>query len=680
MNEILIFGGTTEGRILAETICENGGICTISVATEYGEEVLKNTDRDVTGLKIRKGRLDSVAMKGLLEQGNYSMVIDATHIFAVEVSKNIKEASSLANIPYYRLLREKEQMDKEQNMVLFENHIACIEYLKKTKGKILLTTGSKELSLYTQDEELRKRLVVRVLPGADSIKICQENNIAGKQIIAMQGPFSQAMNEVIMKEYEIDIMVTKESGHAGGQMEKVMAAKKCGVLICMIGCPKEQGYSLDDICSILQKEMGREITLSEKSGQQTIYLVGTGMGAVDSWTGEVASAIKNADVVFGAQRLLASVKHKIVKVPFYLANDIIPYLKEHSNYQNAVVLFSGDTGFYSGMEKFNEAIKKEIGTNHWEAKVRILPGISSISYLAAKLHMNWQDAKIISMHGRTANVIGAIKKNHKTFLLVSGIDDIQSICKKLIQKDMTQVRISLGFSLSYQDEKIHTFYPTDIPETLSQGLYTCFFYNPRATEILTYGLADDLFIRDKVPMTKSEIRAVTISKLQLTMNAVVYDIGSGTGSVTIECADLSDKIHVYAIEKNPEAMELTKRNCEKFDLNNVTHVDGDAPNVLLNLPSPTHVFIGGSGGKLKEIVEIVKEKSPLVRVVINTVTLETLCEISDLISHIEIQDLSITQIQVSHGKEIGAYHMMQAENPVTIVSFTMIGRMETDEQ
>jgi len=680
MNEILIFGGTTEGRILAETICENGGTCMISVATEYGEEVLKNTDKDITGLNIRKGRLDTVAMKGLLKQGNYSMVIDATHIFAVEVSHNIKEASSLANVPYYRLLRDKEQMDKEQKIVWFENQVACIEYLKKTSGKILLTTGSKELSLYTADEELRRRLVVRVLPGADSIKICQENNIAGKQIIAMQGPFSQAMNEVIMKEYGIEIMATKESGHAGGQMEKVMAAKKCGVQICMIGCPKEQGYSFDEILNILQKYMNREITLSEKSCQQNIYLVGAGMGAVDTWTGEVASTVKNADVVFGAERILASVKQEIVKVPFYLAKDIIPYLKEHSNYQNAVVLFSGDTGFYSGMEKFNEAIEKEISKNHWKVKVWILPGISSISYLAAKLHMNWQDAKIISMHGRNANVIGTIKKNKKTFLLVSGIVDIQSICEKLMLQNMTQVQISLGVSLSYDNEKIYTFYPANIPEKLAQGLYTCFFYNPMATEVLTYGLADDLFIRDKVPMTKSEIRAVTISKLQLTKNAVVYDIGSGTGSVTIECAELSDKIHVYAIEKKPEAMELTKKNCEKFDLNNITYVEGDASKVLLNLPSPTHVFIGGSSGKLKEIVEILKEKSPSVRVVINTVTLETLCEISNLISSMEVQDLSITQIQVSHGKEIGVYHMMQAENPVTIFSFTMIGAMETYEQ
>ncbi|MFA9465095.1 MAG: precorrin-6A reductase [Velocimicrobium sp.] len=680
MSEILIFGGTTEGRILAETICENGGTCTISVATEYGEEVLKDTDGEVTGLKIRKGRLDTAAMERLLKQGNYSIVIDATHIFAVEVSQNIKEASTLANVPYYRLLRNKEQMEKEQNIVWFENQFACIKYLEKTSGKILLTSGSKELPLYAADEELRRRLVVRVLPGADSIKICQENKIAGKQIIAMQGPFSQAMNEVIMEEYGIKIMVTKESGHVGGQLEKVMAAKKCGVHICMIGRPKEQGYSFDEICNILQKNMGGEITLSEKSGQQNIYLVGTGMGAVGTWTGEVISIVKSADVVFGAERILASVKQEIVKVPFYLAKDIIPYLKEHSNYQNAVVLFSGDTGFYSGMEKLNEAIEKEVRANHWKVKVLILPGISSISYLAAKLHINWQDAKIISMHGKNANVIGAIKKNRKTFLLVSGIVDIQSICEKLIQKDMEQVQIFLGFSLSYRDEKIYTFYPANIPETLSQGLYTCYFYNPMATEVLTYGLADYLFIRDRVPLTKSEIRAVAISKLQLTKNAVVYDIGSGTGSVTIECAELSDKIHVYAIEKKPEAMELTKKNCDKFDLNNVTYVEGDAPNVLLNLPSPTHVFIGGSSGKLKEIVEILKEKTHSTRVVINTVTVETLCEISNLISSMEVQDLSITQMQVSHGKAIGAYHMMQAENPVTIFSFTMIGAMETDEQ
>ncbi len=183
------------------------------------------------------------------------------------------------------------------------------------------------------------------------------------------------------------------------------------------------------------------------------------------------------------------------------------------------------------------------------------------------------------------------------------------------------------------------------------------------------GIKDTEFIRGNVPMTKEEIRILSVAKLQLEEDSIVYDIGAGTGSVSIVAALQCVKGTIYAIERNSEGVELIHANKEKFGVTNLQLVEGTAPDCLETLPAPTHVFIGGSGGKLIDIIRTVREKNPKARFVLNAVTLETLGEIQKIREAFpEYEDIEVIQVGVSKSRKLGEYHLMTAENPVYIIT------------
>ena len=212
MKNVLIFSGTTEGRELAEALCARQIDCVASVATEYGREVMRPQEH----LVIREGRMSEPEMEELMRTGAFLAVVDATHPYAVEVTEHIKESAKKTNLPYLRLSRstaaEREIAEHEWMIHTVADTQECVKLLSSLPGNILLTTGSKELHAYAVREEIRKRLFVRVLPGVESIEICHREQIPGKQIIAMQGPFGTELNEALIRQYDIGVLVTKESG------------------------------------------------------------------------------------------------------------------------------------------------------------------------------------------------------------------------------------------------------------------------------------------------------------------------------------------------------------------------------------------------------------------------------------------------------------------------------------
>ena len=167
-------------------------------------------------------------------------------------------------------------------------------------------------------------------------------------------------------------------------------------------------------------------------------------------------------------------------------------------------------------------------------------------------------------------------------------------------------------------------------------------------------------------MTKSEVRAISMAKLALHDDSVVWDIGAGTGSVSVECALAAYKGKVYAVEKEPDAVELIKRNKLKFKTDNLCIVSGSAPDVLAELPVPTHVFIGGTGGNLRTILNVLLEKNPSVRIVMNTVTLESQSEAFACAREYEFADFDAVSVNISRTKKAGSYNLMAAQNPVTV--------------
>ena len=169
-------------------------------------------------------------------------------------------------------------------------------------------------------------------------------------------------------------------------------------------------------------------------------------------------------------------------------------------------------------------------------------------------------------------------------------------------------------------------------------------------------------------MTKEEVRSVSLSKLRLTEDSICYDVGAGTGSVSVEMALRADQGQVFAIEKKEEAAALLEENKQKFAVDNLEIIKGEAPQALENLPAPTHAFIGGSSGNLKEIVALLLGKNPQVRIVINCITLETISEALDVLKEYGFQQREVVQLAASRSKEIGRYHLMMGENPIYIIT------------
>ncbi len=668
MRNLLIFAGTTEGRRLSEYLADAGIGHTLCVATEYGDIVL----RGHPDVKVHQGRMDKEEIKDFIRQGNYPAVVDATHPYAEIVTENIKAAikelnSSAANeegILYLRLKRDASLPYKTKGITFFETKEACAEALMKTEGNILLTTGSKELADYCISEEVKRRTYVRVLPSVESLSLCMEQGFCGKQIIAMQGPFTVSMNEAMLRQYKISVLVTKESGSFGGFPEKLQAAERTGASVFIIGRPQDDGLSFYEVCREIEKIYGTKLCMDESL---QITLAGVGMGSKNSLTQEVQDAIREADILLGSERLLAPYQPKLEKRPLYQAEQIIPYLKEIQG-RKVAVLFSGDSGFYSGCRGLYRALKKEIQEGGLKATLRVLPGVSSVAVLAARIGEDYQNAAIYSMHGKKLpGIVKKIERNTKTFLLMSGVRDVNQLGKLLEESNMEDCEVTVGYQLSYERETVRTLSPGACRHLKEEGLYTCMVRNPHAKKgLLTHGRADGEFIRGQVPMTKEEVREISICKLRLRSGAIVYDIGSGTGSVAVELAGLSEEIQVYAIEQRKEAVSLIRENKERFGLENITVVEAKAPEGLNGLPVPTHAFIGGSSGCLKDILNELYQRAPGIRVVINAVSLETICEIRECLAEFGIKDADIVQVQVSKMREAGNYHLMQAGNPVWI--------------
>jgi len=191
----------------------------------------------------------------------------------------------------------------------------------------------------------------------------------------------------------------------------------------------------------------------------------------------------------------------------------------------------------------------------------------------------------------------------------------------------------------------------------------------------TPGIPDEFFERlEEVPITKEEVRVVQISKARLSPGQTVYDVGCGSGSVSIEAAlQIKSSGKVYSVDFDPKAVELTKKNLAKFGISNVTVVLGNATEKIFELPLADAIFIGGTGGDTKEILKLCESKLKTGgRIVIGTILIETLFAVLDIIEKLKFSEVDVTQITVSKSRKTSTGTMMLARNPVTIISATKI--------
>ncbi len=387
-----------------------------------------------------------------------------------------------------------------------------------------------------------------------------------------------------------------------------------------------------------------------------VYIIGAGVGNDELFTYAAKKAIEASDIIIGSKRITENVSENKEIFNSYKPLEIYEYIKT-KRFKNVAVLLSGDVGFYSGAKGLVNLLK--------EYEIELIPGISSAVYFCARLKMPWEDIKLLSAHGKKANIIGYIRKYKKVFVLLSGKDDIKNLCDKLCFYNMGYVVLNIGQRLSYNDEKIITAKAEDIKNFDFDDLSVILAENQKPYDIFADYIADEEFIRDGVPMTKSEVRTLSVAKLELSSDSVLYDIGAGTGSVSVAAALKIIDGEVYAIEKNENAIKLIEKNKRKFAADNIVVVKGDAPSAFEDLPKPTHIFIGGSSGNIQKIIEAALKKNSRVKIVINAVSLNTVAEIINILKEKNFK-YEIVCINISKNKSICGHELMTGQNPIYI--------------
>lgn len=393
-----------------------------------------------------------------------------------------------------------------------------------------------------------------------------------------------------------------------------------------------------------------------------VTLIGMGSGQPENLTLQGLAALRQADLILGARRLLAVLPAGCTenRAAAYRPDEVAELLQT-SGAENAVLVYSGDTGFYSGASSMMEKLEA-LGV-----RARVLPGLSSIQLLAAALGRPWQGWNLVSAHGRTCDPVAECMQGRPTFFLTGGSEDPATLCAQLAAEGFGDVQGVVGQCLGTPEEKL---FRGSVKELAAGRFNSLSVLLVEAAEVLPRrapGLPDEAFERGDVPMTKQEVRAAVLAKLAVRPEDILWDVGAGTGSVSVELALAAPRGRVYAVECRPEGCALIKANREKFRTRNLVLVEGLAPAVLSDLPAPDAVFIGGSKGSLAAIVDAALDKNPDARICVSAIALETLSAAVAALTA-KGRTVQVSQIAVSRAKAVGGLHLMMAQNPIYLIT------------
>lgn len=428
-----------------------------------------------------------------------------------------------------------------------------------------------------------------------------------------------------------------------------------------------------------------------------LQVIGIGPGRPEWLPPAITELVKNCEILVGGSRalqLFPDFKGRQYVLSGNLAGSMEVIRTALQERKVVGVLVSGDPGFFSLLPRLKQEFPEE--------RMDVHPGISSLQFAFARAGLAWQEAAFASVHGRELSVLPQVI-TRPTAVLTGGENTPQKIAQFYLERGLNPL-ISLGNALAYPEEFWATMNAEELAQektllknavvilhpapgldneiTLQQDIEQDTEQDNQAVipinqqETMTslkkdagfrLGIPDEEFLRGKVPMTKAEIRVQVLAKAQISKYDKVVDIGAGTGSISIEAAGLASQGVVYAIEHNPEAQELILANQDKFGVSNLRLIPGAAPDVFSELPPVQVCIIGGSKGRLAEILKTL----PLVpggRIVLTAVTIETAAQGLKLLSENNYQDIDTVSIQAVRWKAVQTLHMAQALNPIFIIS------------
>ena len=393
-----------------------------------------------------------------------------------------------------------------------------------------------------------------------------------------------------------------------------------------------------------------------------VTLVGMGCGAWDTLTIEGAEALRNADAVLGAARLLDALPDCCTSTRVAeVGADALARLLRENTWANPCVVYSGDTGFYSGARLLTPLLDAS------GIAYRLIPGVSSVQILSARLGRPWHDWGLYSAHSAALDAVSAVSRGKAAFFL-TGTNTPSALCAQLAAAGLGNLSVTVGENLGTPQERITR--TTAREAAVSEYARLSVLLAEAAPEVYPArepGIPDADFVRGGVPMTKQEVRAAVLAKLAVRPGDTLWDVGAGTGSVSVELSRAAYRGRVYAVERDAEACTLVRRNREKFGAWNLTLTEGIAPEALKALPVPDGVFVGGSRGGLAGILETAFGRNPRARVCVAAVTLETL---SGAVNALTARGLEaeVCQISVSRTRKAGNARLLTAQNPVFLIT------------
>jgi precorrin-6Y C5,15-methyltransferase (decarboxylating) len=396
-----------------------------------------------------------------------------------------------------------------------------------------------------------------------------------------------------------------------------------------------------------------------------IYVIGAGVEGQEGFSGRALELVGKAEILLGGERQLALFPDFAGETVVIGSNlgEMVERLRKTD--RRAVVLASGDPLFFG--------VGRYLLRNLPEEEFEFVPNVSSVQYAFAKIKEPWDDAVFISAHGRgLKGAVDRIVANDKAAVLTDEDNTPAAIAAELIERGRDGYAAWVCENLGTAEEKI---IETDVKGLLEieaaplNVLILIKEYEAGGDEYVpTLGIPDEEFSTIKKLITKEEIRVVTLAKLKLRHDMTLWDLGAGSGSVSIEADHLLPNGRIFAVERNPQCIEFIKENLNKFNARHVTLVEGEAPGCLETLPDPDRVFIGGSGGNLWDILEAVDGRLPAGgRVVLNAVTLDTLTAANEYFDNAGYQ-VEVTVINIARTRPLTDYKMFEAYNPVYIIT------------
>ncbi len=412
-----------------------------------------------------------------------------------------------------------------------------------------------------------------------------------------------------------------------------------------------------------------------------VQIIGIGFRPLDMKAGR---ALLNSDVVLVNDRLLGvfknyaeyrEVKDKIIT--HGSVYEMLDYIADNYQIKNIALLAAGDPMFFG----IGRLVIERLGKDAAE----VYPDLTSVQVAFSRIRETSNNALLISLHGgpdpakrrkleyELADVPGLLICHNKIAILTDKVNNPEKIAETLCKGEMTSpLHMYVCEKLGYDDEKVTEGSPEEISK-MSFGHPNVVIITAGArlsrpdNPVITFGLKENEIQHSKGLITKDEVRAVAIHKLKLPRTGVLWDIGAGSGSVSIEAAIICPDLNIFAVEKDEDQMVNIRANKNRYAAGNIEIVSGHAPDALLQLPAPDRVFIGGSSGRLNDIVDYITEKMPSGIAVINSATIETLNEAVQSLKRNGFK-VDVSEISVSRSKTIGSKRRMSALNPVFIIT------------